>query len=151
MGEDLYAPARRALLYSPPLVAVGGLLIFLGASGALSWPVIVPGGLLLLVFGLRGLAAVAALAHERRRQRLLRSGVQATGRVRSARQLSTQGAYAVYKIEIEVSVPSGESGVMKRTAAVPAAYSGELVPGAELPMRTDAAGPQAAVIDWNAL
>ena len=150
-GDEFFAPARRALLYSPLLVAAGVALIVLGANGTLPWPVIIPGGLLALVFGFRALGAGGVLLFERNRQKLLRSGDQGTATIRSARQVKTHMGFPIFELEFELTAEGIEPELVKRTAAVPPQFAGELAPGATIPARLDLDTPQFAVFDWNAL
>ena len=138
MGRDeFFAPARRALIYGPLLCAAGVALIVLGAVGVLPWWVMIVGGVLALLFLLRTIAAGAILLFERNRQRLLRSGTPGTATIRSAEQVRTHMGFPIFKLVFDVEAPGAEREVVERTAAVPAQYAGELVPGAEIPARLD--------------
>jgi hypothetical protein len=151
-GRDpFFAPARRALIYSPLLLAIGVALIVLGAIGTLPWFVIVVGALIALIFLFRTFAAAAVLLFERKRQQLLRSGAQGSATIRSAEHVRTHMGYPIFKVVFDVEGPAGEREVVNRTAAVPAQYTGELAPGATIPVRLDPDLPQMAVFDWNAL
>ena len=150
-GDEFFAPARRALIYSPLLCAAGVALIVLGAIDVLPWWVMIAGGGLALLFLLRAIAAGGILLFERNRQRLLRSGTPGTATIRSAEQVRTYMGYPIMKVVFDVEGPGSEREVVDRTAAVPAQYAGELVPGAEIPARLDPDAPGLAVFDWNAL
>jgi hypothetical protein len=149
---DPFAPARRALLIGPALIVAGAAALVIGIAGdGLAWLLCVAGGILILLGFLRTLSAGAVLLFERNRKRLLVSGTPATGTITSVEPLGEKMGHPMFRTTISVVMPDGRTEVVERRGAVEPQYAGEMVVGAQLPLRIDPAVPSALAVDWDSL
>jgi hypothetical protein len=151
MTQDPFAPARRALLVGPVLLALGGGLVYLGVAGSgPAWLLCVLGGLLALAGLLRIATGAAVLLIERRRLRILRTGTPATAQITGLRELGEKAGHPIYEWDLSLKRPDGTVKTATRRGAVPPQYGGSFDAGDELPIRLDDDGETFAV-DWDAL
>ncbi|MGH2955496.1 MAG: hypothetical protein ACRDL6_00675 [Solirubrobacterales bacterium] len=151
MTADPFAPARRALLIGPLLVAVGGGRVYVGiAGGGLAWLLSVFGGLVALAGLLRLIGGIRVLALERRRKRILREGEPTTAVVNSAKQIATRSGYPIFRLGLMIRRADGEESIVSRTGAIPPRMADSLEPGTELPIMIRREDGVFAV-DWDRL
>jgi hypothetical protein len=147
---DPFAPARRALVTGPVMMVVGAGLIYLGIAGdGLAWLLCVLGGLIALLGFLRLLAGAGSLAGERRRQRLLKEGLQGTAVVKTAEQVATKLGHPIYKMTLVVSAPNLPDSTVTKVGAIEPQFAGSVEAGAELPVRVDPGDTGTFAIDWG--
>jgi hypothetical protein len=152
MTRDPFAPARRGRIVGPAMMLAGAVLVYVGIAGdGLAWLFCVAGGLLGLAGLLRLLGGVAVLAFERRRLRLLRDGVPATGKILSTRQLGEKLGHPIFESEFELTAPDGTTHKVMKHGAVEPQYAGEMTVGNEFPVRMNAGDPSTFAIDWDNL
>lgn len=149
MTGNPFAPARRALLIGPALIAVGGGVIYLGIAGdGLAWLLCVLGGVIALAGLLRLVGGITVLALEGRRKRILREGEPSTATVNSAKQLGTKAGYPIYEMALVISAPDGTKSTVTKKGAIPPQFAGSLEPGTEVPIRIRAED-KAFAVDWD--
>jgi len=150
MSSDPFAPARRALLFGPLMMVVGGGIVYLGIAGSgLTWLLCVLGGVIALLGFLRLAGGIAVLAIEGRRKRILREGEPSTATINSAKQLGTRAGYPIYESALVVHAPDGSESTVVKKGAIPPQFVGSLEPGTELPIKIRPSDKEFAV-DWDA-
>lgn len=150
MTSDPFAPARRALLFGPLMLLVGGGIVYLGIAGSgLAWLLSVLGGLIMLLGFLRLVGGMVVLGLERRRKEILREGEPSTATVNSAKQLGTRAGHPIYEMGLKLRAPDGTEPIVSKKGAIPPQFTGSLEPGTELPIKIRPSDKEFA-IDWDA-